>query len=168
MLPCLSPTTTSRKPMKLINSLLDYTQPWELPDVYLFTGNPIVRLDGALVMGRGAARQVRDTFPGIDYAFGKLISSKYRDNDHVLFLPCGEPFSPRQIIGWYKVKHHWRNEAAPGLIALSAQFLGELAETSPGHTFHMNFPGIGNGRLRVDDVLPLLEDLPDNVLIYKC
>ena len=45
--------------MKLIKGLLDYSKPWTIPNIYLFTGNPIVKANGAIVMGCGAARQVR-------------------------------------------------------------------------------------------------------------
>lgn len=41
--------------------------------VYLFTGNCYLKANGALVMGRGAALQVRDAYPGIDKLLGRLI-----------------------------------------------------------------------------------------------
>jgi hypothetical protein len=32
----------------------------------------------------------------------------------------------------------------------------------------MNFPGIGYGRLKEEDVLPIIDEiLPDNVVVYK-
>ena len=36
------------------------------------------------------------------------------------------------------------------------------------HNFaiHMNFPGIGNGKLIPEDVMPIIKDLPDNVKVY--
>ena len=87
--------------MKLINGLLDYSKPWAVPDIYLFTGNPIVKANGAIVMGRGAAKQVRDTFPGIDKVFGEEIAK--RPNVNLIWLKGAE----HQYLGWFKVKEHW-------------------------------------------------------------
>ena len=147
--------------MKLIRSLLDYSTPWELPNVYLFTGNGIIKQNGAIVMGRGAAKQVRDSYPGIDRAFGKLI----RDNpdDYMLIHKMGSI----QFLGWFKVKNHWQQPADLKLIELATAALSLHASDYPIHTFHMNFPGVGNGRLNDSAVLPIIETLPDNVWIYR-
>lgn len=140
--------------MKLIEKRLDYATPWELPNVYLFTGNPIRRNDGHIVMGRGAAKQVRDTYPGI----GRMISTERP----VTFTQITD----RQFIGWFQVKHHWKDAADLDLITTSAAFLDHAAKTRPEVTFHMNFPGIGNGKLQRTDVEPILNALPDNVHVY--
>ncbi len=92
--------------MHTVNSLLDYSEDWTLPEVRLFTGNPIKRQDGGIVMGRGAARQVRDTYPGID----KLIKT----DKPVTWIEI--PDRSRQWLGWFKVKHHWKDEACLDLI----------------------------------------------------
>lgn len=148
--------------MKIVNQLLDYTQRWALPHVLLFTGNPIVKNSGGIVMGRGAAQQVRDFYPGIDIRFGSGV--KEHPDSHLLWVTI----NPDQYIGWFKVKHHWQHNAEPALIAESADQLGVLATEHPDKTFHMNFPGIGNGGLSIQDVIHLLAPrLPHNVYIYK-
>jgi hypothetical protein len=146
--------------MQLKLGLLDYSKPWTLPDVYLFTGNPIKKKNGAIVMGRGAAKQVRDSYPGIDVVMGRMIKPN---------MPLAwASVTNHQFIGWFQVKHHWRAEADVGLIERSAHALAEVAEKRPEITFHLNFPGVGNGGLGADQVLPIIENaLPDNVLVYK-
>lgn len=147
--------------MKLINNRLDYTKPWILPNVYLFTGNAVVRKDGALVMGRGAARQVRDSYKGIDLSFGALLST--RPNISLAWISL----SDKQHIGWFRVKNHWMSKARIELIAQSTAMLKVVADKRPNVTFHMNYPGIGNGGLAIEQVSKVLELLPDNVWIYK-
>jgi len=147
--------------MKLINQLLDYTKPWNKPDVYLFTGNPIVKQNGAIVMGRGAAKQVRDTYPGIDMQFGQKIQAIPEA------LIVWVKVQNDQWLGWFKVKHHWQNAADLELIRESCRLLWEIAMEQPDIQFHMNYPGIGNGKLTEHEVGHMIHFLPDNVLIYK-
>lgn len=150
--------------MQLINEKLDYTKGWSRPDVYLFTGNRIVTKDGRLVMGRGAAKELRDNYPGIDEMLGKKIKGLPPHSKLALLHMGGE-----QVLMWFQVKHHWGDAASPALIGLATSQLKAIAEMPENQDirFHMNAPGIGNGRLRWEDVEPLLRPLPDNVLIYK-
>ena len=140
--------------MKLIHGLLDYTD-WQLPDVYLFTGNPVRNRFGEVVMGRGAALAVKRAYPGI----GKHITT---DRPVTWY-----EISPGKWIGWFQVKHHWRQDASLDLIRRSARYLGAIAEKRPEQRFHLNCPGTGNGRLDWADVEPVLQCMPDNVLVYK-
>lgn len=150
--------------MQLINEKLDYTKPWTRPHVKLFTGNRIVTRDGRLVMGRGAARELRDNYPDLDEQLGATIRNL---PSHVKLAFCS--MGNQQLLGWFQVKHHWQDEASPSLIGIAASQLGGIARHPDNQDviFHMNAPGIGNGRLRWEDVEPLLRPLPDNVLIYK-
>ena len=146
--------------MKLINSLLDYSDPWGIPDVYLFTGNPIIKKNGAIVMGRGAAKQVRDRYPGIDLVFGKLL----KEEPHLNVLIIGKA---HRLLGWFKVKEHWKEPAKLSVITESVTKLTQIATENPTLRFHMNYPGVGNGKLNIAMVAPLLQALPDNVLLYR-
>ena len=140
--------------MKLIERRLDYSAPWQLPDLYLFTGNPIRRNDGGLVMGRGAARQVRDSYPGID--------QRIKTHCNITFTLIQNT----QWIGWFKVKKHFMDDADLSLIAKSTLMLRQIATHRKDCTFHMNFPGIGNGRLQLHTVQQVVQQLPNNVLLY--
>ena len=147
--------------MKIVNRLLDYRSPWSVPDVYLFTGNPIVKKNGAIVMGRGAAMQIRDYYPGIDKVFGAAVSKN--PYAHILSVTI----TPQQYLGWFKVKDHWAEDAKLDLIDLSTRQLRDIARKHSDTTYHMNYPGIGNGHLLPIYVEEILHMLPKNVRIYK-
>lgn len=148
--------------MKLIEGHLDYTKKWQAPDIYLFTGNPITRRDGGLVMGAGAARQIRDNYPGIDKKLGNLVQ---REGIHkrLRFLEM----APHQFLGWFQVKDHWAEPAQLHIISEATNTLKGLAEKYRDLVFHMNYPGIGNGQLPIGQVEGIVSMLPDNVLLYR-
>ena len=146
--------------MQIINRLLDYATPWQYPDIYLFTGNPIINARGELVMGRGAARAVRDAYPGIAYRFGQAPCNLAEQAVYFLDIEEG------QILGVFMVKRHWREPADIEIIRRSVRFLS-YRTIYPEIRYHMNYPGIGNGQLLKSQVEPLLQCLPDNVFIYK-
>lgn len=150
--------------MKLLHKLLDYVTPWTLPDVYLFTGNSTVRKDGGIVMGRGAARQVRDTYPTLAYRFGKLIQQEPAERVHIIAIDW---VKGQQYIGWFQVKYRWQDPADLWLIHKSTERLAQLANKHSKFTFHMNYPGVGNGQLKIKDISPIIDALPDNVWVYK-
>lgn len=142
-------------------------------DVILATCNSYVKQDGRVVMGRGAAKTMRDMFPGCDQTFGSLILG-------LVYEPvCGqygivwqeqdyEPFDAPFIIGLFQVKDHWHEPAKLELIVSSVDILRKLAKnTWLDKAISLNFPGIGNGQLSRQDVLPLLHRLPDNVTIWE-
>lgn len=147
--------------MKIINQLLDYSTPWTLPNVYLFTGNPVIKNNGAIVMGRGAAKQVRDSYLNIDIAFGNAIQDK--PDNHIVWVILPN----NQYIGWFKVKEHWANPAIISVIQESIDELRIIADKNLDLNFHMNYPGVGNGKLDVGSVQHMLEVLPENIFIYQ-
>ena len=53
------------------------------------------------------------------------------------------------------------------LIKISTSMLGELANVYTNTRFDLNFPGIGNGHLSKDEILPIISKLPDNVHIWE-
>jgi len=130
-------------------------------DIYLVTTNSYIRKDGALVMGRGAAKQLATMFPRIPYLLGDRIDHLGEYNVGVL-TQTNEPFLS---LGAFQVKFHFGDAADLELITRSRDELHKLA-CEDGRVFHVNFPGIGNGRLKYDDVLPIMEDLPDNVCVW--
>lgn len=131
----------------------------------LVTGNGDINSRGGLVMGRGAARQLLDLYPECAKIFAELI--------HVVTDPSDRFYGlvvyggPRSIIGVLQVKDHWHEDAKLHLIAESLKELRAEAEMFPERIIFLNFPGIGNGRLEREAVLPLLEWLPDNVHVWE-
>ena len=145
--------------MKIVKGLLDYNKPWTLPDIYLFTGNPIINSRGRIVMGRGAARQVRDTYPGVDKELAKA------PGEYIKWVLL----APRMYLGWIKVKNHWSSVADLDLIEKSFKILNKLAsyDKMKNVKFHCNYPGIGYGKLSYNSVNKRLVGLVDNIILYK-
>lgn len=132
-------------------------------ELAFITTNAMVKKDGSLVMGRGIAQQARDMFPGIDKSFGKRITD------------CGFHQKAYHIISQddypkiyaFQVKYSWWEEADLDLIKKSTEMLGETACKNMDKQFFLNFPGVGNGKLKIEDVRPIIEQLPDNVTVWS-
>lgn len=128
-------------------------------NIYMFTANSIVKQDGKLVMGAGCAKSVRDTYTGIDKMFGDKIVSGQEFN--VTFVKWKE-----QWIGAFQTKIDWRKLSPTYLVKDSIDKLKRVTEERPTWTFHLPCPAVSNGGKSVEDVLPMLERLPDNVIVY--
>lgn len=133
-------------------------------DLFLITTNPIRRKDGAIVMGRGIAKQVKERFPNFPFDFGWRYSIQFMGYQSL--TPTGVVGRyDGQLMGYFMVKDHWREEAKLELIEDS---VSDLCETAYAYgRIDLNFPGIGNGKLRREDVLPIIEQLPDNVHVWE-
>jgi hypothetical protein len=115
-------------------------------------------------MGRGIALQAKERYPDLPYVFGKALDELHPeiDDSHVGRIGYFDDVP----IWWFMVKHHWREDADLKIIEESCFRLKH--GFGPLGRVDLNFPGIGNGRLKREDVLPLLEDLPDNVHVWEC
>ncbi len=129
---------------------------WACCDHFVITTNAIVKKNGALVMGAGIAKECRDRWPGLDRVLGKRIKSMGPDYGVCL----------GKKLGIFQVKYHWKDNADLGLIAHSAMMLALIAKSRPDERFDLNFPGIGNGKLKYEDVEPELRILPENVHVW--
>lgn len=146
--------------------ILERGNMWDIfghTDLFLITTNPIRRKDGAVVMGRGIAKEAKDRFPSMPYDFGTNYNG-----DNVGYI--GHYGEEDQGVDWFMTKTHWREASDIEVIKQSIKELAAL--TKPGGNFmcsraDLNFPGIGNGKLKREDVLPLLEELPDNVHVWE-
>ena len=116
-------------------------------------------------MGRGIARQARDRFPGLDAALGKQILSTCGNQGQYGLLVS--PRWPKARLGAFQVKRHYSQPASLELIRHSTTALCTWCVEHPNTLVHLNFPGIGNGRLRREDVLPIIAQLPDQVTIWE-
>lgn len=140
-------------------------------DLFLITTNPIVRKDGAVVMGRGIAKEAATRFPDIPFEIGRQIesfrahSNLYPEKTFPNYGVCGFYGEERQRIGFFMVKEHWRDMAKLDVIQRSTSLVRKF--TQDFGRVDLNFPGIGNGRLRREDVLPIIEQLPDNVHVWE-
>jgi len=130
-------------------------------DLFVITTNSFITRDHRLVMGRGIAREACARFPGLETRLAEAVARRcghLREYNLVI--------DRKTRIAAFQVKYHWADMATPRLIRASAIALRNLVAERPLHV-HMNFPGIGNGRLDRADVLPLLMDLPETVTIWE-
>jgi hypothetical protein len=135
-------------------------------DVLLVTTNAYVKLSGLLVMGRGAAYQMTQEYPGSQAEFGMLVAlhNSLRPN-----TPYGLIMSERwrdPFLGIFQVKRYFKDVADLGLIEYSTRLLNLEARRHPEDRYALNYPGIGNGHRAMAQVQPLLDPLPDNVEVW--
>ena len=128
--------------------------------IIIVTTNSFLTSDEKLVMGRGAARQLKLKVPGIDRIFGKTI---YETCGHL--GRYGLIFNGKY--GAAQVKCRFNEKACLELIKCSMTMLSVMAINNRTNIFNINYPGIGNGGLKEDHVKPILAILPDNVHVWK-
>lgn len=131
--------------------------------IFMITTNPIRRQDGAVVMGRGIALEAKTRFPQLPYNFGEALDELHPEIDQAYVGPIGR--YDDVPVWFFMVKDHWKQPARLDIIERSVFYLKHGFEFTS--RIDLNFPGIGNGHLKREDVLPLLEGLPDNVHIWE-
>jgi len=137
----------------LLNFIYDY-------DYLLVTTNSFIKKNGSLVMGRGFAAQIRDTYPGISEIFGNMI---IKTCGH---LGCyGIIFHGK--FGAFQVKYHYMQPAEIELVQRSTELLITIANRQSTKLFGMNCPAIGNGKLQIEVIHPIIEKLPNNVHVWR-
>ena len=123
--------------------------------IRVITTNGFVKKNGEAVMGRGCAKEASRKWPELPDKLGWFI--KQRGN-HVHSLGEFDTMTERMRLVSFPVKHHWYQDADPVLIEQSCQELVALAGLYSHTTvFVIPRPGCGNGKLRWDDVKPILE-----------
>lgn len=133
-----------------------YAELWTYEaDLRVVTTNPIVRRDGACVMGAGCAKQLAVACPEVPYRLGALLQ-EYGNRPFRIARVNGSD------VATYPVKHHWKEEADLALIKKSACLLEELVTKFGYSSVVMPRPGCGNGKLSWVRVRPHLEELLDD------
>lgn len=139
---------------------------YERSDLFLITTNGrIAEPQGKLVMGRGVAKEARDMFPGLDRRLALKIKSVGVFDEKLQCWRYG--FIPGANLGILQVKYHWNHVADLALIQFSVNKLAMWTDEHQGAIVNMPFPGIGAGRLKKDQVMPIIEWLPDNVTVWE-
>ena len=131
--------------------------------IFMITTNPIRRKDGAVVMGRGIALEAKTRFPNLPYDFGKQLERfPHLNSVGLIGNYDGVP------IYYFMVKDHWREPASLEIIERSVSAVDYWFYISDTNDrVDLNFPGIGNGKLNREEVLPIIEKLPDNFHIWE-
>jgi len=135
-------------------------QMFEAGGLIIVTTNSFLTSEVKLVMGRGAAWQLKLKVPGIDRVFGKMI-----DETCGHLGRYGLIFHERY--GAFQVKYRFNKKARLDLISYSMTLLSDVAGKNRKNTFNINYPGIGNGELKENQVRPILRMLPKNVHVWK-
>ncbi|WP_420640503.1 hypothetical protein [Candidatus Leptofilum sp.] len=134
-------------------------------DLFLITTNSTIRQDGALVMGRGIAKQARDRFPGLAASLGRhILNTCGRLGDYGLLV---SPRWPAAKLGAFQVKLYYSQPASLELIRHSTAIFCAWCAVHPDAKVVLNYPGIGNGRFRREVVLPIIAQLPEQVTIWE-
>jgi hypothetical protein len=137
---------------------------WNRARCVFVTTNGTINKQGELVMGRGAADEAKRLVPGIARRFGEQATNHYLQWGSE--EPYGLLLDTKSTIGAFQVKYHWAHRAKLELIEYSAAMLRDYALEKPDKQVFLNFPGIGFGKLNLDEVLERLEILPDNVVLW--
>ncbi|CAA9352962.1 MAG: hypothetical protein AVDCRST_MAG93-7205 [uncultured Chloroflexia bacterium] len=124
-------------------------------DLRLITTNGHVTKAGKCVMGRGCAKEARDSIPGIDQKLGNLLGEHGNRVMRLTRINGADLAS-------FPVKHHWKEEADPELIERSAKQLVALADKFGYTGVVLPRPGCGNGRLKWADVRGILAQILDD------
>lgn len=131
----------------------------------VFTANGVLRKDGRLVMGAGIAKAVRDNYPKVDEWFGRALLT--RGNEDVYRFNFLHGIYNLQAIGALQTKLHYSDKSPLTLIEESLNLMLRKASSAGYEEVHLTMPGCGNGGLRLSDVLPLVEQLPDNYYVWS-
>jgi hypothetical protein len=134
----------------------------------LATGNGVLRKNGALVMGAGAAKALAQAYPFLPRVFGRMAQSAPDLGGWHLYGVLVTRVAPGLSVGLFQTKGDWRDRANVNIIKYSAAVLANHLERNPQEV-HMAFPGIGLGGLSEDEVLEALELLLGNfeVFLYR-
>lgn len=131
-------------------------------DLFLITANSFVKKDGRLTMGKGIAKEALTRFPNIDRRLGQAIEfeDKYL-GVYGLLVSLSE-----EKLGLFQTKRSYKEDADLSIIETSTNALIDWCKYHPDAKVHLNFPGIGEGRLNPNDVIPIIVWLPDSVSVW--
>lgn len=135
-------------------------------DLFLISTNSTLKKSShALVMGRGIARQAKERFPGLDVALGRQLQALCGNQG--IYGLLVSPRWPTAKLGAFQVKRHYSLPASLELIRRSTAALCAWCADHPDAQVALNFPGIGNGRLCREAVLPIIAQLPAQVTVWE-
>jgi hypothetical protein len=150
---------------------IKYGNLWDSTDpVILVTTNSYVNVKGELVMGRGAALELKEKFSFLARYFGdriKEFDQEYESDTYGVFLYEHNKLVWNNIprtFGIFQVKYHFRNPADLELIKHSTKLAIDLFPDNI--KVSMNFPGIGYGQLDYFSVYDIIKILPENFTLY--
>ena len=132
---------------------------YDVLDFVGITTNSILNKKGELVMGAGIAKTAKEFCPELPSLFGSQIKEKGVEGGFYGLLLVGKYLA-------FQTKRDWRDKSDIQDVIRSINMLKRGAEKYPNSNFGIPFPAINNGGLKVDDILPHINYLPDNVTVY--
>lgn len=138
---------------------------WDNSDLFLVTTNSFIKKNKELTMGRGIAKEMAEFDDQTPIYFGReILDYGHHMRVYGLFVPSLWPIRKE---GAFQTKIHWHDRAEAEIISVSTKMLNQWAFTHPDKRIDLNFPGIGYGGLDRFEVLPIIQQLPDNVHIWS-
>lgn len=136
------------------------------PGMIVVTSHASVMEDGKLYLGYGEAREAIKRIPDIEYECGHKVIAQAMDGVYG-FLPVRPSRPAERIVGFglFQTQRSWEESADPDLIKYSMECLRHFAAENSDLKIRMNFPGVEEGSLSVDEVAPLLLPLPPTVTV---
>lgn len=137
--------------------------------IFVVSTNGVIKKDGRLVMGAGAAREALKYFPGVDQELGDYISSYYvLDPVQNAYIYLTATAASGKFVA-LQTKTHFREKSNPLLLSMALKELAQLARERY-QLMAMNMPGVGYGGLREDMVVSLLKTYLghlDNIEVWQ-
>lgn len=133
-------------------------------DWLLIPTNAVVKYSGELVMGAGVAKLARDRYPGLALDLGSQLAQRGYGHYGVLISNIQDHGT---YIGAFQSKLHWQEPSDAALIWSSLEKLADCLRDSPEPLYvAMPIPGIGLGGLPREEVMGMLELMPDTLWVY--
>lgn len=124
------------------------------------TTNSTLNNKGHLVMGAGNAKQAKEVCPELPAIFGEQVSKGCGNLGFYGLLRHNQYFA-------LQTKLHWRDKSPIEVVKRSINKLRLASLKHPDKVFGVPFPAINHGKLSEEEIVPLLKELPDNVIIFK-
>lgn len=129
-------------------------------DFVCITTNSILNKHGELIMGAGVAKAAKELHNDLPKLFGEAIKHKDKISGFYGMILVKDKYVA------FQTKIHWKDRSPIDVVKKSVEMLNRTALKYNDKTFGLPFPAITNGGLSVDLVRPLLDKLPDNVIVY--
>ena len=166
----------------------DPDEMWDIfpvSDLFLTTSNSTI-LNGHLAMGAGHARQVRNRWKGIDKKMATAVivrvnelgnrrlygdnPNSYKVGAYTVYQCYGLLVSkrwPLAKLGLFQTKDRFWTPSRLDLIKYSTTMLQNWCAKNKTKRVDLPFPNIGCGGLKVEDVEPIIDELPDTVYVWR-
>lgn len=144
--------------MKIVNRNI-----WDDVDELDYIGvttNSTLKKTGDLVMGAGIAKEAKKRYPECPKFFGEIVKKRNAENGFYGMIIYNKIFA-------LQTKVHWRDKSPIEVVEKSLAMLSVAAGAAPHMKIGIPFPAINNGGRSVEDIMPLLQKLPDNITVYK-